>query len=111
MLRVVFYKTETGREPVRDWLVTLTRDEKRIIGVDLKTVQFGWPLGMPLVRKLDRGIWEVRSAMRGRIARVLFTVHGKSIILLHGFIKKVQKTPYQDLWLAKTRAATLGRDE
>lgn len=48
MLRVVFYKTETGREPVRDWLVTLTRDEKKIIGVDLKTVQFGWPLGMPL---------------------------------------------------------------
>ena len=108
MLPVVFYKTVNGREPVRDWLASLTRDEKKIIGVDIKTVQFGWPLGMPLVRKLDRGIWEIRSAMTGRFARVLFTVHGRTIILLHGYIKKVRKTPYQDLQLAKTRAATLG---
>ena len=108
ILRVVFYTTKTGREPVRDWMASLTRDEKKIIGVDLKTVQFGWPLGMPEVRKLDRGIWEVRSALKGRIARVLFTVQGNSIVLLHGFIKKVRKTPYQDQRLAKTRLATLG---
>ena len=82
--------------------------EKKIIGVDIKAVQFGWPLGMPQVRKLDRGIWEVRSALQGRTARVLFTVHGNSIVLLHGFIKKVRKTPNPDIRLAKTRATKLG---
>ncbi len=107
-MRVVFYTTENGREPVREWLASLTRADKKLIGVDIKTVQFGWPLGMPQVRKLDRGIWEVRSALQGRIARVLFTIQNDSIILLHGFIKKIQKTPYQDLRLAKTRAAKLG---
>lgn len=108
MLRVVFYRTENGREPVRDWLATLIREDKKAIGVDIKTVQFSWPLGMPLVRRLDRGIWEVRSVLKGRKARVLFTVQGSTIVLLHGFIKKVRKTPYQDLKLAKTRAAKLG---
>ncbi|MCY3713999.1 MAG: type II toxin-antitoxin system RelE/ParE family toxin [Gemmatimonadetes bacterium] len=108
MLRVVFYRTESGREPVRDWLTTLTREDKKAIGADIKTVQFGWPLGMPLVRRLYRGVWEVRSVLQGRKARVLFTVQGSSIVLLHGFIKKERKTPYQDLQLAKTRAAQLG---
>lgn len=108
MLKVVFYRTEGGREPVRDWLATLAREDRKTIGVNFKKVQFGWPLGMPLVRKLDRGIWEVRSVLQRRIARVLFTVQGSTIVLLHGFIKKVRKTPYQDLHLAKTRAARLG---
>jgi len=55
-LRVVFYKTATGNEPVRDWLKSLSHDEKKIIGQDVKTVQYGWPLGMPLVRKLDKDL-------------------------------------------------------
>jgi phage-related protein len=73
-LRVVFYKTEAGKEPVRDWLKSLPTEEKKIIGQDIKTVQFGWPLGMPMVRKLEKDLWEVRSHLPNRIARVIFTV-------------------------------------
>ncbi|GAB4443849.1 MAG: type II toxin-antitoxin system RelE/ParE family toxin [Anaerolineae bacterium] len=96
-LRVVFYKTEPGKEPVRDWLKSLSTNEKKIIGQDIKTVQFGWPLGMPVVRKLERDLWEVRSRLPNRIARVIFTVEDGIMVLLHGFIKKSQKTPGSDL--------------
>lgn len=85
---VVFYRTETDREPVREWLQALPREDKRTIGSDIKTVQFGWPLGMPLVRKLEPGLWEIRSRVDQRTARVLFTVVDEKIVLLHGFIKK-----------------------
>ena len=78
-----------------------------IIGEDIKTVQFGWPLGMPLVRKLDKGLWEVRSRLPDRIARVMFTNGGGRMVLLHGFIKKSKKTPMQDLELARTRLRLL----
>jgi phage-related protein len=108
-LRVVFYKTESGKEPVRDWLKSLPQDEKKIIGQDIKTVQFGWPLGMPMVRKLDRDLWEVRSSLSNRIARVIFTVNDGIMVLLHGFIKKSQKTPANDLALAKQRLRQLRR--
>ena len=91
------------REPVSEWLKSLPREERRIIGEDIKMVQFGWPLGMPLVRKLAAGLWEVRSRLPGRIARVLFTAGEGRMILLHGFIKKSQKTPAEDLELAKNR--------
>lgn len=104
-LQVNFFKTHSGKEPVREWLKSLVKAEKKIIGEDIKTVQFGWPLGMPLVRKLDIGIWEVRSELDNRIARVLFTVHENTMVLLHGFIKKSQKTPKGDLEIAKKRAA------
>lgn len=106
-LRVVFFKTGRGNEPVREWLKSLPLEEKRIIGEDIKTVQFGWPLGMPVVRKMEPGLWEVRSRLPGRIARVLFTVKGDLIILLHGFIKKSDKTPLDDLSLARQRLAQL----
>lgn len=106
-LRVVFYKTETGKEPVRDWLKSLLREEKKIIGQDIKTIQFGWPLGMPLARKLDKDLWEARSHLPHRIARVIFTVRGEVMVLLHGFIKKSQKTPASDLALAKKRLKSL----
>lgn len=78
-------------------------DEKRILGEDIKTAQFGWPLGMPLIRKLEPGLWEVRSNLTSGIARVLFTVEENTMILLHGFIKKSQKTPLDDLQLARDR--------
>ena len=76
-LKVVFYKSQTGKEPVRDWLKDLSLQDKKAIGEDIKTVQFGWPLGMPLIRKLEPDLWEVRSNISTGIARVLFTVHGR----------------------------------
>ncbi|EIL89200.1 hypothetical protein UU5_15990 [Rhodanobacter sp. 115] len=75
-----------------------------MIGEDIKTVQFGWPLGMPLVRKMDPGLWEVRSTIDTGIARVLFTTSGPVMVLLHGFIKKSDKTPKDELKLAQRRA-------
>lgn len=107
ILAVAFFRSETANEPVREWLKSLAREERRIIGEDLKTVQFGWPLGMPLVRKLDRKLWEVRSRLPGRTARVIFTAGDGQMILLHGFIKKSPKTPKEDLALAKTRLRLL----
>lgn len=76
ILNVFFYRTNAGNEPVREWLKSLNRDDRRIIGEDIKTAQFGWPLGMPLIRKLERGLWEVRSNTTQGIARVLFTCMG-----------------------------------
>lgn len=106
-LQVVFFRTEGGSEPVREWLKSLPLDEKRIIGADIKTVQFGWPLGMPIVRKMEPGLWEVRSRLVDRIARVLFTVMDNKMVLLHGFIKKSDKTPQDDLSVAHQRMAKL----
>jgi phage-related protein len=102
-LQVKFYMTKTGREPVREWLRSLLENEKKQIGEDIKTVQFGWPIGMPLVEKLDRDLWEVRTKLRDKISRVIFTVYEDQIILLHGIIKKSQKIPAQDLELSQRR--------
>ncbi|HUX91460.1 MAG TPA: type II toxin-antitoxin system RelE/ParE family toxin [Gallionellaceae bacterium] len=102
-LDVRFFKTDGGTEPVREWLRELSALDRKTIGEDVKTVQFGWPLGMPLVRKLDKDLWEVRIHLESRIARVLFTVSAGKIVLLHGFIKKSQATPKADLDLAKDR--------
>jgi phage-related protein len=100
----VFFRTAAGGEPVRDWLKALpsTEDRKRV-GEDIKTVEFGWPLGMPVCRSQGGGIDEVRTALgQNRIARVLFYIDKKGrMVLLHGFIKKTQKTPDDDLALAK----------
>jgi phage-related protein len=103
VLEVRFYATDQGREPVRDWLKSLPPDARKAIGEDLKTVQFGWPLGMPLVRKMDPGLWEVRSTIDAGIARILFTTVGPVMVLLHGFVKKTGKTPMDDLKLALRR--------
>lgn len=81
--------------------------KKKTIGEDIKTVQFGWPIGMPVARKVVRDLWEVRSGLHNKIARVIFTVEGSKIILLHGFIKKTQKIPQKDLDIAKRRLADL----
>lgn len=106
-LQVVFFRAQSGNEPVREWLRSLSFDDKKTIGEDIKTVQFGWPIGMPTVRKIEPGLWEVRSSLKNRIARVLFTVEGNIMVLLHGFIKKSQKMPLEDLKLAKERLARL----
>lgn len=103
ILEVRFFKTDGGTEPVRDWLRELSATDRKRIGEDIKTVQFGWPLGMPLVRKMEKNLWEIRVHLDGRIARLLFTVISSKIVLLHGFIKKSQATPQPDLKLAKDR--------
>ena len=102
-LPVAFYMSGAGKEPVREWLKVLPRKERKVIGEDIKTVQFGWPMGMPLIRKLEADLWEVRSKLGSRISRVLFTKYKGMLVLLHGFIKKSQKTPVSDLNLAKKR--------
>ena len=106
-LKVYFYRQNSGNEPVRTWLQGLTKAERKLIGEDIKTVQWGWPLGMPLVRSLGDGLWEIRTNLPGRIARVIFCTHDGHIVLLHGFIKKVQKTPDKEINLAKQRMAKL----
>ena len=89
ILEVVFFRTETGSEPVRDWLRGLAREDRKAVGEDIKTAQFGWPMGMPLIRKLASGLWEVRSRISSGITRVIFTVDGQTMVLLHGFQKKL----------------------
>src|SRR3954464_236025 len=101
---VVFYRTSGGAELVLEWLRSLPAEDRRAIGTDLATMQFGWPIGMPLCRPLGEGLWEVRSSLRSRrIARLLFCVHEGRIGVAHGFIKKTQKTPAEDLALARRR--------
>lgn len=99
-----FYRSDLGREPVREWLKELDLQDRKVIGEDIKDVEFSWPIGMPLVRSLEHGMWEVRSSLpRGRIARVIFCVEQGAMVLLHGFMKKSQKTPHQDIDLALKR--------
>lgn len=98
-----FYRSPSGVEPVRDWLRGLDKQDRKIIGADIKTVEYGWPIGMPVCRPLGGGIFETRSSLRSRIARVLFCVHDNQMILLHGFIKKANRIPKRDLDLARTR--------
>lgn len=105
-LPVTFYETERGVAPVRDWLLSLQPDDRKVIGADIKTVEFGWPLGMPLCRAITghRGLWEVRSHLHGgRIARVLFCIHEGHMALLHGFEKTTQKTPDREIDVALRR--------
>ena len=103
-LPAVFYALPTGSEPVREWLRGLDRADRKIIGEDIKDVEFAWPIGMPLCRALGQGLWEVRSDLpQGRIARMLFCVQAGRMVLLHGFIKKTQKTPASALQLALRR--------
>jgi phage-related protein len=109
-LRVIFYRTSGGNEPVREWLKALPAEDRRIIGNDLKTAQYGWPLGMPLIRKVEAGLWEVRTRLQDRIVRVIFTVEGDTMVLLHGLIKKSEKLPLQDLRLARQRLQSLRRE-
>ena len=101
-----FYRTAMGAEPVRKWLKALSREDKRIVGTDIATVEFGWPVGMPTCLPLAsrRGLLEVRSSLtQKRVARVLFCIHQGQMVLLHGFIKKTQQTPEKDLDVAVKR--------
>jgi phage-related protein len=106
-ISVRFFRQQGGAEPVRDWLKSLKPQDRKLIGEDIKTVQWGWPLRMPLVRPMGGGLFEVRTHLESRIARVLFAFKDGQIILLHGFIKKSQKTPKPDLDLAMERMKKL----
>lgn len=107
VLNVAFYRTQAGNEPVREWLMSLPRESRKLIGIDIKSVQFRWPQGMPLVRKLEHRLWEIRSDLDESIARTLFTLIDHEMVLLHGFIKKSQKTPSVDLDTARRRKSKL----
>lgn len=103
-LEVYFYATDSGNEPVREWLKGLTKEDKKTIGYDIKTVQYGYPVGMPLTRVLKgTNLEEVRCKISNGIARIIFCVEDNTIILLHAFIKKTQKTPQKDLDVAIKR--------
>ena len=107
ILSVRFFTTDAGSEPVREWLKGFSAQDRKTIGEDIKTVQFGWSLGMPLVDHLEGDIWEVRIKLDNRIARILFVIDKHTMILLHGFIKKSQKTPKPEIDLAKQRLKAL----
>ena len=99
-----FYAHPSGRRPVREWLLGLPREDRRIIGYDIQRVEFGWPIGMPYCRTLGHGLQEVRSDLTGgRIARVIFCIAKGEMVLLHGFEKKTQKTPIGDVDIARKR--------
>lgn len=104
---VAFFRLDSGKEPVRDWLKGLPSGDKKVIGEDIKTLQFGWPVGMPLARKMDSDLWELRSNISPGIARIFFTVFENYIVLLHCFVKKSRKTPPKEFSLAKRRLSKL----
>jgi len=106
-LEVVFFRTGAGAEPVRGWLKKLSKDDRKAIGEDIKTAQYGWPLGMPLVKKIEKDLWEIRSHLKNRISRVFLTMIEEHIVLLHGFIKKTHRIPKSDIDIAKKRLAVL----
>jgi len=107
IITVRFYKTESGNEPVREWLKSLTKEDRARIGTDIKTIEYGFPIGMPTCQSMGKGLYEVRTNLDSRIARVLFLIDNGAMILLHGFIKKTQKTSKRDLGLALERKKQL----
>jgi phage-related protein len=108
-LPVLFYQTRGGADLVRDWLRSLDDSDQNTIGLDLMRVQFRWPVGMPLCRAMGGGLWEMRTNLpSNRIARLLFCVAGERILVLHGFIKKTQKTPDEELTRARRRKKEIG---
>lgn len=103
-IELVFYRSVSGNEPVRDWLLGCALANRRTIGLDLQRVQYRWPVGMPLVRPMGKGLFEVRTPLPdGTTARVMICFHAGAVFALHGFIKKTQTTPASDLEIARKR--------
>jgi phage-related protein len=104
-VQAFFFATESGHEPVREWLMALDREDRREIGRSLMTLEFGWPIGMPLSRPMGRGLHELRVTISGnRAARVFFYLDRKQrLILLHAITKTHRATPRKDLDLARRR--------
>src|SRR5215471_5768823 len=104
-LQARFYETGAGRKPVKEWLLSLPKVDRRVLGKDIQKVEFGRPIGMPYCRSLGHGLWEVRSDMTGgTIARVVFCIVGGEMVLLHGFVKKTQRTPPREIELSPSNA-------
>jgi len=103
-IQAIFYRSSSGNEPVRDWLLSLSQADRRAIGADIQTLELGWPIGMPVCRSMKDGLYEVRTSLKShRVSRVLFCFVDGQMVLLHGFIKKSKKTPNTELALARTR--------
>lgn len=105
-LPAAFFENESGRMPVREWLLDLPDEDRKVIGDDIRTAEYGWPIGMPICKSMPGypGLWEIRSNLSGgRTARVLFCIHSERMVLLHGFLKTTQKTPIRELEVAATR--------
>lgn len=108
-LRVIFFKTSSGTSPVEDWLDSLPLKDQDIIEDDLNVLETGGDLDMPLFKPLGHGLWECRSNLTGkRKARTIFCLHDKKVYILDGFIKKTQKTPLNELNLARKRKREMG---
>lgn len=109
---VVFYKEpRSGKMPAREWFQELTKPEKKKLGHDLLVLQLTWPVGMPLVRNMKNGLWELRTSLSKKEARVFFAIKQKNIIVLHGIIKKTEKTPPRELELAMKRLNIFEQNE
>jgi phage-related protein len=107
---LVFFRTESGNEPVREWLKELPEAERHTVGKDLLRAQWRWPVGMPLCRPMGDGLWEIRTDLpTKRTARVLLCLYRRHLVALHGFIKKTRATPDEDLALARKRQKELER--
>ncbi len=105
-LPAIFYRTDAGNEPVREWLKGLKPEDRKVIGDDIPDLEFSWPIGLPLCRSLSghKRLWEIRSNLTDRrIARVLFCIADGRLVLLHGFIKKARKTPEREIAVAVKR--------
>lgn len=103
---MIFFKTEAGNEPVREWICELDADERAVLGADLRTIQIGFPLGMPLCRPLGDGLYEVRSSLpTKKEARLIFFQDGRTLIIIGGFIKKTRTTPKSEIGTATRRKA------
>ena len=99
-----FYVNPSGSNPVRDWILDLSEADRHTVGKDIQKVEFGWPLGRPHCAPLGHGLWEVRSSLSSNtIGRIIFCMGDGHMILLHGFIKKTQKTPQAEIDLALKR--------
>lgn len=107
---LIFFRTESGNEPVREWLKALPESERHSVGKDLLRTQWRWPAGMPLCRALGKGLWEIRTELpTKRTARVILCVYREHLVALNGFIKKSRTTPDEDLALARKRQKELER--
>jgi len=108
----IFFRTARGSEPVREWLRAMDAEDRRRVGEDLKTIEFGWPVGMPTCRAMGDGLYEVRTRLDGnRTVRILFYIdRHRRMVVLHGFVKKSRATPRSDLALARANKRTHERN-
>jgi phage-related protein len=102
-MQAVFFETESGNQPVRDFILERSQADRKEIGSDIFTVQKEYPLGLPLVEKIDTDLWEIRSHIPDGICRIFFTIYQETMILLHGFVKKTLKIPPKELKTVKGR--------